>query len=113
MSDFTAHPAGHERGDSQAQLSALEAAALRRHRSELRGRIARHSLRALLGAAPLALGILPQFRVGAVLLLMLLVPLALIVLNEVGRALTAYRELQGTRRSHGSRNSPDDAGEAP
>ena len=97
MSDPRAEFEPQGRSDPDPHLAALERAELRRHRSKLQGAIARHALRAFLGAVPLVLGVLPQFRVG--LLYVLLLPLTLLVVSETRRALAAYRELQMLGRS--------------
>lgn len=97
MSDPRAEFEPRGRGDPDPHLAALERAELRRHRSKLQGAMARHGLRAFLGAAPLVIGMVPQFRVG--LLYVLLLPLVLLVVGETRRAVAAYRELQSLGHS--------------
>lgn len=111
MSDPRAEFERRGRSDPDPHLAALERAELTRHRKKLQGAIARHALRAFLGAAPLVVGILPQFRVG--LLYVLLLPLALLVVSETRRALSAYRELQTLRSPPRDEGSSRDVGEAP
>jgi len=111
MSDRRAESGPRGRTDPDPHLAALERAELRRHRNRLQGAVARHALRAFLGAAPLVLGMLPQFRVG--LLYALLLPLALLVVSETRRALAAYRELQVLGDSSRAPYSSGDADSAP
>lgn len=111
MSDSRAEFEPRGRGDPDPHLAALERAELMRHRKKLQGAIARHALRAFLGAAPLVVGMLPQFRVG--LLYVLLLPLALLVVSETRRAVAAYRELQPLRHSPRSPHSSGSSDPAP
>lgn len=111
MSDLRGYVGPEDHPDPERHRAAPAAGEGKPNLMRLWGNVVRHSLRAILGATPLVLGLLPQFRSG--LILLLLVPLALLVVNEARRAWSAYLELQRARRSLRGAHPPRDTGEAP